>query len=160
MKCTESQSKHWVIYALHIAVYKMSSHELIPLIKIILEKVTGPHLDAKFSHLNGIWCFITVFTRVCYLSLSCARCIQPMHSHLPSMPVFSKCCLSLRFSHHNYWVGNTNHAVLHYAIFSSLLVLPFISQISCSVSSAWKPSTLAPPLMWETKFYNHVQQAF
>lgn len=79
---------------------------------------------------------------------------------LPSMPVFSKCSRSFRFSHHSYWVGNTNHAVLHYAIFSSLLILPFISQISCSVSSAWKPSTLAPPLMWETKFYNHVQQAF
>jgi hypothetical protein len=30
----------------------MSSHELIPLIKIILEKVTGPHLDEKFSHLT------------------------------------------------------------------------------------------------------------
>ena len=45
------------MYALQIAVYEMSSHKLIPLKKIILEKVTGPHLDEKFPHLtwNLLW---------------------------------------------------------------------------------------------------------
>jgi len=52
MKCTESQRTHCEIYALQIAVIKMSSYELIPLKKIILEKVTGPHLDEKFPHLT------------------------------------------------------------------------------------------------------------
>jgi hypothetical protein len=52
MKCTESQRTHCRIYGHQIAVYKMSSHELIPLKKIILEKEIGPDLEEKFPHLT------------------------------------------------------------------------------------------------------------
>jgi hypothetical protein len=47
------------MYGLQITVYKMSSHELIPLKKIILEEVKGQHLDKKFPHLT--WNLVVLY---------------------------------------------------------------------------------------------------
>jgi hypothetical protein len=57
-----------------------------------------------------------------------------------------------------YLVSGTNHEVPHYAVFSSLLILP-PSKVQISF---WEPYSQTPPTcvlpeMWERKFQTHVK---
>ena len=82
--------------------------KLTPLSRVFLEKLTGSQLVKKFPAFYGNPPFITAFTSARHLSLSSARSIQSMLSHLhllkihliiilPSMPGSSKWFFSSSF---------------------------------------------------------------
>jgi len=52
-------------------------------------KLTAPHLFKKFPRFNGTQSFITVFTGVHHMSLSCARLVQSFSSYLSSALILS-----------------------------------------------------------------------
>ena len=54
---------------------------LIPLCRVLLEKLTGLQLVKKFPAFHGTRRFITALTSVRHLSLSCASPIQSVYSH-------------------------------------------------------------------------------
>lgn len=143
------------MYELQIAVYKMPSCELIPLKKIILEKVKGQHLD-----LHGIWWFFTIFTRVCHLSLSSARFIRSLYSHPPSYASFFHVLSFLQGFPPQLLGVEYKSCGSALCEFLQPLGTPFYGRISCSVPCPWKPSALALPLVWQTKFYNLVKRHF
>ena len=54
---------------------------LTPRCRVLLEKITGLQLVKKFSAFHGTRRFITAFTSVRHLSLSCASPIQSTYPH-------------------------------------------------------------------------------
>ena len=86
-KCTGPVKRCLCHCKMHFMNKYYSFHELLlltPWSRVLLEKLTSSQLVKKFPALYGTWRFITVFTSARHLSLSSARSIQFMPSHLNS----------------------------------------------------------------------------
>ena len=111
-------------YATTVSCNIVSNYLTSPCSRVLLEKLTGPHLLKKFPTFYGNRRFITAFTRTCRLSLSWARSIQSMspsnfsninfNTIIPSLSRYSKWFSSLRLPRQKSCIHfNPSSSVLH-----------------------------------------------